>query len=81
MDLINTNRLRLSVSRRVPERGEEFHLFRFTSWKSRDHGMPRQETTATVESFGIVIRAKWRPDGRAAGGNLERIPPTQEEKR
>ena len=66
MDLINTNRLRFSVSRRVPERCEDFHLFRFTSWKSHDHDKPRQETTATVESLGLVIRAKWRPDGRFA---------------
>lgn len=66
MDLINTNRLRLSVHRRVPERAEEFHLFRFTSWKSCDHGMPRLETTGTVETLGLVIRAKWRPDGRGA---------------
>lgn len=65
MDLINTNRLRLSIHRRVPERCEDFHWFRFTSWKSRDHGMPRPETTGTVETIGLVIRVKWRPDGRA----------------
>lgn len=64
MDLVNTNRLRLSA--RTFRRGyaERPHLFRVTSWKSSDHDKPRQETTVVLETLGLVLSAKWRPDGK-----------------
>jgi len=73
MDLINTNRLRLSARTYRRDWAEEPRLFRVTSWKSRDHDRPRHETTVVVETAGLVLSGKWRPDGKAppsGGGDV-----------
>lgn len=64
MDVWNTNRARLSVRRFRPAYAERFHLFRATTWRSRDHGKTRPERNLCVEACGIVLVAKWRPDGK-----------------
>jgi hypothetical protein len=66
MELINTNRLRLSA--RTFRRGyaESFRWWRWTTYHSSDHDKPRLENNCVLETCGLVLSAKWRPDGRNA---------------
>lgn len=62
MDLINTNRLHITVRRfgrkdkpAIPARG---------SFRSRDHGGQRPETTWYFVRPLWQVSVKWRPDGK-----------------
>jgi hypothetical protein len=66
MSEINTNRLRASVRLFRRDYSEKFRFFKFTTWKSRDHDMPRQETTFVVQLLWLVLSVKWRPDGKVS---------------
>lgn len=58
MELVNTNRLRLSLER--TDSVSYLHSF-----KSHDHeGARRPETTISATLCGVCVRIKWRPDGK-----------------
>ncbi len=66
MDLVNTNRLRVTLMTpanvRVYWPGVRFAA---GSYKSGDHGKPRLETNAYLRVFDWMLQLKWRPDGKA----------------
>jgi hypothetical protein len=64
VDLVNTSRVRVSARMFHRGYGERPRVFRLTTYKSRDHGMPRQESNYAVEVLGMVWHLKWRPDGK-----------------
>jgi hypothetical protein len=64
MDIINTNRLRVSVRLFRKAYGEYFSALSLGSYRSSDHSMPRLETTYFARALGIVADVKWRPDGK-----------------
>lgn len=68
MDIINTRRLRVSVRMFNPGYAERFRVWSFCSYKSRDHGRPRQETNLSGALLGVQWHFKWRPDGRTGDG-------------
>jgi hypothetical protein len=67
MTLINTNRLRISVSdaKRVCGYAHRSRRISFHRYKSSDHGQPRQETNLVLDVFDWHLSLKWRPDGKA----------------
>lgn len=64
MDIINSNRLRVSVRRFRDVYGERFSNFSYGSYRSSDHGKPRMETNYFAHVLGIVANVKYRPDGK-----------------
>jgi hypothetical protein len=64
VDIINSNRLRVSLRFFRPGYAERFWDFGYGSWHSSDHGKPRLETTIHAKALGIVADVKWRPDGK-----------------
>lgn len=60
MELVNTNRLRVSVYRDVFSRGRP----RCGAYKSLDHGGTRLERNVFVSAYGLTALMKWRPDGK-----------------
>lgn len=68
MNLINTRRLRVMVRRFNPAYGESFRWWIVGTYKSRDHGRPRQETNLHGAVAGVLWHVKWRPDGRTGDG-------------
>lgn len=68
MDVINTNRLRISIRRFRRKYGEYFSAFSFGSYRSSDHGKPRFETNYFARFLGLVAELKWRPDGKFTRG-------------
>ena len=64
MDLVNTNRLRVSVRTARPAYGERAWDWTHGSYRSSDHGKPRRETTWYAHIGGLVVNVKWRPDGK-----------------
>lgn len=66
MELINTNRLRISI--RFFRRGyaERMTDLCWGRYYSGDHGKPRLETNYYFNGFGLVAHVKWRPDGKYA---------------
>jgi len=68
MDLINTNRLRVSVYDAFPFASypRRARRVRFSRYRSSDHGNPRLETNLLLEIFDWHLIAKWRPDGKRA---------------
>jgi len=65
-DLINTNRLRVSLFdvKRVlgyPRRSRQIQLQRY---HSRDHGQRRLETNIILSVCDWHLGIKWRPDGK-----------------
>lgn len=72
MDIINSNRLRVSVRTFRRGYGERFSDWQFGAYRSSDHGKPRQERNFSAHVLGMVTHVKWRPDGkRAAVGEPE----------
>lgn len=69
MDLINTNRLRVSLRTARSAFGESVFDWRMGSYRSSDHGKPRKETTWYAHVGGIVANVKWRPDGKRGAVN------------
>lgn len=68
MDIINTRRLRVSVRLFNLGYGERFRVWSLVTYKSRDHGRPRQETNVHGTVLGVRWEVKWRPDGRTGDG-------------
>jgi hypothetical protein len=66
MDIINTNRLRVSVRLFRPLYGERFTNFSFGSYRSSDHGKPRLERNYFGRVLGVIADVKYRPDGKRA---------------
>lgn len=69
MELVSTNRLRVSLRRYRPEFSERLSDFSAGTYKSGDHGMPRPETNLYLHALGIVAHVKWRPDGKRCASN------------
>lgn len=68
MDVINNNRLRVSLfdAKRVAGYTRRSCCVRFHKYRSRDHGIPRPETSYVIEAFDWQFMVKWRPDGKRA---------------
>lgn len=64
VDIINSNRLRVTVRLFRRGYGERFGDFRFGAYCSSDHGKPRLERNFYATALGIVADIKWRPDGK-----------------
>ena len=64
MNIINTNRLRISVRTCRRGYGEHFLDLSYGSYRSRDHGKPRRERNYFAHAIGIVAELKFRPDGK-----------------
>lgn len=64
MDLINTNRLRVSLRTFRRGYGERFGDFHRGMYRSSDHGKPRPERNYVMHAIGLVGHIKWRPDGK-----------------
>ncbi len=64
MDIVNTNRLRITVRTVRRNYGERIRDLQFGSWFSSDHGKPRRERTWYASALGVVAFLKWRPDGK-----------------
>lgn len=64
MNLVNTNRLRVTLRRQNPGYGERFCYFHLNRYASRDHGKPRAESNVNAQVLGMVCAVKWRPDGK-----------------
>lgn len=73
MELVNTDRLRVSVRFYRPESAERLSDFHAGSYRSADHGMPRPERNLYLHAFGIVAQMKWRPDGKGTGPRQEPV--------
>lgn len=65
MNLVDTRRLRVTVRRFNPGYGERFQLWSFGTYRSSDHGKPRQETNVSGAVVGMQWHVKWRPDGKS----------------
>ncbi len=64
MDIVNTNRLRVSwmnLRDYWPAPAFICHHYR-----SGDHGKPRLEHNFALHLFGRGLQVKWRPDGKRA---------------
>jgi hypothetical protein len=59
MNLINSNRLRVTVRRDVLG-----HRLSCGKYMSGDHAKPRLETNVILSGFGVTVHIKWRPDGK-----------------
>lgn len=64
MDLINTNRLRVSVRAFRNGYGERFLDFAAGSYRSSDHCKPRLERNYYAHALGVIAHVKYRPDGK-----------------
>lgn len=64
MDIINTNRIRVSVRRYRRGYGERVRDFSYGTYNSSDHGKPCMETNFFLHVWGIVANMKYRPDGK-----------------
>jgi len=64
MDIINTNRLRVSIRLFQRGFGERFLDLRWGGYKSGDHLKPRLESNYHAQALGVVAHMKWRPDGK-----------------
>ena len=62
MELVNTNRLRVSVGNQRKHWDAPWWLFQH--YRSGDHGKARHEHNFTLGLFGRCIYVKWRPDGK-----------------
>ena len=62
MDLINTNRLRVSLVNQRKYWNAPWWLAQH--YRSGDHGKVRLEHNFTIGLFGRCIHLKWRPDGK-----------------
>lgn len=73
MDIVNTNRLRVSVRPYRREYAERFTDVRFGAYNTADHGMPRRERNWYATLLGIVAHVKWRPDGKRAADSRSEL--------
>lgn len=64
MDIINSNRLRVSARTFRPGYGERFNAAHHGTYWSADHDKRRREWNYFAQACGIVVNVKWRPDGK-----------------
>lgn len=64
MNIVNSNRLRVSIRFVRRGYGERFCDMSFGTYRSADHGKPRPERNFYAHAVGIVADMKWRPDGK-----------------
>lgn len=65
MELINTNRLRVSLRLFRRGYGERLRDVSYGAYRSSDHDKPRAERNYYAHGLGMVVRLKWRPDGKS----------------
>jgi hypothetical protein len=65
-DVLNTNRLRISISdaKRVAGYLRRSRRVSFRRYLSSDHAQARKETNLVLDVFDWHFHIKWRPDGK-----------------